>query len=350
MSRWSKCPGSVRLSEGIESRSSAYAEEGTEAHALAEKMLRGENAVAEQEMLDAVVVYVDAVRELARGGELLIEHRFDLSEVHDGLFGTADAVIWQPKEKTLVVMDYKHGAGIPVKVEGNPQLMYYALGALLTLKYPAVKVRIGVVQPRCEHPAGPVRWWEISAIDLIDFSADLKEYARATEQDTAPLVPGEHCRFCPAAALCPKLVATAQEVAKLDFRPNRPYDPEQLRLALDSRPALQAWMKALDEFAYAEAEQGRTPPGYKLVAKRATRKWRNEADVIEATQKVGLDVFEKSVKSPAAVEKMVGKKEFAALYGEMCAAESSGHALVPESDSRPAVRLDATSEFTLLPE
>ena len=39
MSRWKKCPGSVRLSAGIESKSSSYAEEGSAAHALAELCL-----------------------------------------------------------------------------------------------------------------------------------------------------------------------------------------------------------------------------------------------------------------------------------------------------------------------
>lgn len=70
MYRWSKCPGSVKLSEGIESRSSAFAEEGTKAHELGEKwLLEGETAIAGYpvDMVENVSVYVDAVMERVNG-------------------------------------------------------------------------------------------------------------------------------------------------------------------------------------------------------------------------------------------------------------------------------------------
>lgn len=61
--RWMACPGSVRLSEGIESKSSKFSIEGTQAHALAEQWLTaGECPVnADQEMAENVRVYVDWV-------------------------------------------------------------------------------------------------------------------------------------------------------------------------------------------------------------------------------------------------------------------------------------------------
>jgi hypothetical protein len=353
MYRWATCAGSVRQSAGIASRSSKYAEEGTAAHALAEHCLsHGYNArrgfEPPTEFTDAVQVYLDAVRaEVKVNDTLQIEQRFDLSEVHPGCFGTADAVVWQPKTQTLIVFDYKHGAGIPVNVEGNPQLQYYALGALLASGYPAKRVRMVVVQPRCDHPAGPVRSWEVDAIDLIDFRADLKQYAEATERPDAPLVPGDHCRFCPAAGLCPGLMDRAQSVAKLEFGPALSYDPAKLRLALDSRPTIQAWLKALDEFAYAEAEAGRTPPGYKLVAKRAIRKWRDEGAAIDALQLAGVNastMMETALKSPAQLEKVVDKK----LIADLVTSESSGHVLAPESDKRPPVKAAAKDEFTAI--
>ena len=353
MYRWSACPGSVRLCEGIESKSSSYAQEGTLAHDVAAKALQsGKYAAqlcADVEMAEAVQVYVSYVWEHCTTGysndRLWIEHRFDLSFVHPGLFGTADAVIWKADEQLLIVVDYKHGAGIHVKVEGNPQGLYYALGALLTMNLPAKRVRIVVVQPRCGAEGEKIRSWEIDAVDLLDFQADLIAYARATESPDAPLVPGEHCRFCPAAATCPALASRAQSVARLEFKQSLPYDPAQLKLALDSREAVKAWLKAVDEFAYAEAEAGRTPPGYKLVAKRANRKWRSEGEAIEYLQDVlGVKpevMFERSLKSPAQLEKVVEAKMFA----DHVVKESSGHTLVPEDDKRPAVKVSAAAEF-----
>lgn len=372
MSRWSKCPGSVReAAKAPPGKSSSYAEEGSDAHALAARCLRkvanpgsfigktitedGRTFLVDQEMADAVQVYVDAidaVTDITHATEMKVEKRFDLSAVHAGCFGTADAVVWDAANKTLHVFDYKHGAGIPVEVRGNPQLMYYGLGALLASGYPARKVVLTIVQPRCDHPDGPVRSDELDAIDLLDFKTDLKSYAVATEAPDAPLVPGDHCRFCPAAALCPALVRKNQEVARLEFGPTLSYDPAKLKLALDSRETLKAWLKALDEFAYAEAEAGRTPTGYKLVAKRANRKWRDEGELAvylqgAYTASVMREVYEPAtLKSPAQMEKVPGILN--GTLDKYAIAESSGHVLVPDSDKRPAVRALARDEFAAL--
>ncbi len=369
MYRWSACPGSVKLSEGIVSKSSVYADEGSDAHALGAHCLQSEHDAAfylgnecdiegrkftpDEDMAEAVQVYLDTVRGFVASDKkavLKVEQRFDLSEVYPGCFGTSDATIWLPKTQTLVVIDYKHGAGIPVPVIKhdvvNPQLQYYGLGALLASNYPAKRVRLVIVQPRCGD--GLPSEHEMDAVDLIDFRADLKRFAEATAQPNPPLVPGDHCRFCPAAAMCPALTQKAQDMARLEFAPALSYDPEKLKLALDSREPLKAWLKALDEFAYAEAEAGRPPLGYKLVAKRATRKWRDEGEVIDALQKFGVKpgmyYDAPSLKSPAQLEKAIDKKVLAPFI----TSESSGHVLAPESDKRPSVKLDAKSEFGVI--
>src|ERR1700750_2753441 len=96
--RWMTCPGSVRMSRGLENKSSRYAEEGTEAHALAEKILRGrlertpENVEAAAEatllatvdMLEAVDVYVEKVMSYTRAGHevvILLEQRVTLEKL-----------------------------------------------------------------------------------------------------------------------------------------------------------------------------------------------------------------------------------------------------------------------------
>lgn len=357
MYRWSECPGSVCLSRGVASKSSAYAEEGSDAHALAAMCLRGNNDAndfightltedgreftVDAEMAEAVNVYTEACNNLSVPGAVwVIEQKFDLSSVHPGCFGTGDCVIWDPKAKLLTVVDYKHGAGIPVNVKGNPQLRYYGLGALVSLGYPAKRVKLVIVQPRCDHADGPIRSETIDALDLLDFQADLRQYAEATEAKDAPLVPGHWCRFCPAAKSCPALKDKAQAVAKLEFSPVQSYDPKKLAEALDAREVVKAWLKNLDEFAYAEAEAGRPAPGYKLVAKVGRRKWRDEEEL--ATLHAEAEWFEKpELKSPAQLEKIIGKK----IVADHCVMESSGHVLVPESDKRQSVRLTPALEF-----
>lgn len=368
MYRWSVCPGSVKLSQGVEVPSSIYAEDGSDAHALAaycfQRKVEPKSTVGHtiayaerifdvsQEMAEAVATYVDECEADAEPGDVdLTEHSFDLSAIHPGCFGTCDRVTWRSIEKLLIVRDFKYGAGIPVSPVDNAQLKYYGLGALLTCGFPAERVRLQIVQPRCDHPEGIVRHWDISAIDLrMDFSIELKAFAQATEAPDAPLKPGDHCRFCPAAAMkCPAIKARAQEVAKLEFsaEPLAPkYDPEQLKFALDSIPIMQAWIKNVHEFAYAEAEAGRFT-SYKLVDKRATRKWRDEEDAcaeIRIALGTAPDVYEpRALLSPAKIEKLKGVKK--GQFDHLTVKESSGFTLVPLDDPRPAAKLSAQEDF-----
>lgn len=354
MHRWAACPGSVKLSEGIPNKSSKYAEEGTRAHDLAAKILEGKALVldsADAEMLSAVQIYVDEIKTAAKDAtKLLIEQRFDLSKIHPGLFGTADAVIFHEKKSLLQVFDYKHGAGVAVDVEENEQLMYYGLGALLSTGFKAKDVELVIVQPRCDHPEGRIRSWKFDSFLLLDFAADLKKFAEATEKPNAPLVPGTQCRFCPAAGVCPAIHTKAIALAKEDFGPlNKTYDAERLAQVLNWIPSLETWIKNVEEFAFNEAKNGRCPPGYKLVDKKATRKWRDETEASKIALSLNLkQAFETNLKSVAQLEKTIEKDKFKTFFEEHVVKESSGTTLVPESDKRPAVKIDAKSQFTAI--
>jgi len=358
MHRWANCPGSVRLSEGIPNRSSKYAEEGTLAHEVAAFYLehRGWPKDADREMIENVKVYTDTVLgdlESSEEGsvEMLVEHRFNLYDIYPGLFGTADGVVYYPSEKLLRVYDLKYGAGIAVEVEENEQLMYYALGALNSTGYPCDEVEIVIVQPRCPHEDGAVRRWRFTSAALIDFAADVVTFARRTEDPNAPIVPGDWCRFCPASGTCPAVHEKAMLVAKEEFRSGLTYDPAKLKATLDALPMLEAWIKSVREFAYGEAVHGRCPPGWKLVAKRPTRRWKNEGDASEVLKMDFAlsedDIFERSMRSPAQIEKLLGKdgKE---IMSEFISSESSGLTLAPESDKRPAAKADPKTEFELI--
>ena len=388
MSRWSKCPGSVRLSAGIESKSSSYAEEGSAAHALAELCLIrgvapraaylnwwvGRNAAGAhflvqdkpepnevvfvhqvtEEMAEAMGVYVSYVQGLHSfpWTTLALEQRVDLSALHPGLFGTADAVVYRADTRTLDVVDYKHGAGVPVEVQYpdgslNPQLLYYALGALMQLGKPVSDVRLTVVQPRCAHPQGPIRTATVRASWLmLNWAQDLVEAAQATERSDAPVHPGDHCRWCPAAATCPALVERAQALAKEDFAV--PDGADALAEAMGLIPGLEAWIKAVRERAYEEAAAGRPPAGWKLVPKRAIRKWRDEDEVAAALLKYGMDdkdLYSKALKTPAQIEKALGKAN-AGILEPYVVKESSGMTLAPETDDRqPITRRTAREDF-----
>ena len=357
--RWITCPGSVVLSEGMPEKSSAFAEEGTQAHALAEALLLGEAAKGDIDMTENVMVYVDYV--LSLEGELHVEQRV---HVNEQVYGTADAVVWQPESDMLHVVDLKYGAGVPVEVDGNLQLKIYALAALLEFKYPAHRVTATIVQPRCPHSDGPVRSVTYDVVDLLDFHADLLDavrrveravhYLKDSEWEEVFLAPSEKgCRWCLAAPKCPALKSKAQTLAKQVFAPGLPYDPKALSETLDFLPILEGWIKNTREFAYGEAERSNEVPDWKLVEKRATRKWRDTLAVAKTflamSENLGVayDNFftTPELVTPAVAEKLLPKEQ-RTLLDELCVKESSGHTLVHVSDKRPAVKLDAASAFS----
>ena len=381
--RWKACPGSVRLCKSLPNVASVYAAQGTCAHFVAAECLTkagvephhflgftkkfdGHEITVDQEMVDAVRDYISAIRrDTGPDDVLMVEVGFDLSALYPELWGTADCVIYKPAARKLIVRDFKYGAGIAVEVEDNEQLMYYALGALTGAGtrlngLPVEVVELVINQPRLDHEDGTERRWPFPVVDLIDFRAQLVEDAKRTAAPDAPLVTGDHCRFCPAKGACPKLRDEAMAKAKTEFSlvplaPIRaqdllPYDPGKLAEALVWAERVEAWARGVREFAYNEAMRGYAPPGFKLVAKRAQRKWRSEQETEQVLTVLGLkdeDIYEpRTVKSPTQIEKLTGKKKFAAEIAPYVVKESSGLTLVPQSDERPAISRDAASEFT----
>lgn len=325
--RWKACPGSVRLSEGIVQAPSSYALEGTQAHEILEQILRdhffglGKPDIPPTfppEGMEAIKKAADVIKKEAvrhgckpNAGQVLIEYKFDLSSVYPGLFGTADVVLYGETEKKLVVIDYKHGQGVAVEAEDNLQLQYYGLGALLNSGFPCKTVELVIIQPRCEHADGIVRRWSFPSSDLIEFSGQLAEDAKATESKDAPLKTGVHCRFCPAAASrCPEIHKRALEAAQTQFNKVDEYKEDKLKKALDILESVKAWTKNVEDFALAQAKLGNVPEGYKLVQKRATRKWiGDENEVIKKLENLAprKDFINKKVKTPAQVEKLLPK-------------------------------------------
>ena len=367
--RWMACPGSIRLSEGMPNSSSSYAPEGTAAHALAERALRKgldpdvwldteiEEVLVTEEMCGAVRVFVDFVRREAAGEkELMLEQRFDLSPLSPPapMFGTSDAVIWNPKSRLLHVIDYKHGQGVAVAAIENTQLRYYALGAVIALQKQPRRIRMTIVQPRAAHADGIIRSDEIGFKELVLFKQSLFAAAVRTQDPDAPLVTGDHCRFCPALAVCPAQKAKAVEIAQSEFDvlpidgPPLPAQltPEQLGKVLEVAPMIEDWIKAVRNHVSGIIDSGAQVEGWKLVPKRANRKWADEEYATGYLEEaLGGDAYTQKLISPAQAEKAL-KKIGSKLDDSLVVKESSGTNLVPDTDPRPALAPSATEEFT----
>jgi uncharacterized protein DUF2800 len=377
-SRWMACPGSVQLARTVPTPpSTSYAEEGTRAHTLAELTLaKGVSAdffvgmtlhggEVTDEMAEFVQVYLDHCGELyAIADDVWVERRFSLAALNPPgpMFGTADFVAYKRATRTLYVCDLKYGQGVVVEAKGNKQLRYYALGALLSLgpiEYPIDKIVMSIVQPRAAHVDGPIRSDEITYDDLVAFAIELMQAAHATLVPDAPLNPGSHCRFCPASGVCPAQRDHALSVAQAEFSVEEwaPPAPDTVPLAelvemLPKFRILEDWMAACRALVVGRLERGEDVPGMKLVAKRPSRKFTDEAAVIAALEALGWqgdDYYVQKIKSPAQIEKLLGKPDFRQFVEQFVIKESSGYKLAPASDPAPAYVVTRGEEFPLLP-
>jgi hypothetical protein len=389
--RWWACPGSIREAAKYENVSSVYAQEGTAAHSLGARCLTNESDAADyiglyandkevtciegtpnsfeidDEMAVAVQQYLDFCRSVIEpGDEWEVEQRFDLSAYHDGMCGTADFVCYKPESKKLIVADYKHGRGVPVEVEANPQLLYYAFGAASRYhNRPLDSVEIVVVQPRCGHPSGAVRRWTIDAVGLMEWLADLLDAARRTEAPDAPLVAGDHCKFCPAAPGCPALRQKVLDTATDDFTESgvpimkkvEGIDSAELARRLAEVDTVEDWCRRVREYAHHEAEAGRYPPGFKLVPTRPRRVWKDEDQVKQFLTLNDVEqedmLTEPKFRSPTQMEEVLrdkygyrGRGKTAkAFLKDLHEPRSSGTVLAPLADARAPVKSEAEEDF-----
>lgn len=352
MDRWSVCAASVRLSEGIPNTTSSYAEEGTRMHGICADVLNGKPWPAptniSEDAEEHCRVYTDYVQNLvkATGGKLFVEQHISAEKIDKDVFGTADAIVYDEKNSRLHIIDFKYGAGIAVESEGNKQMRCYALGALLTFSdFRVDEIEITIVQPRAPHTCGPIRSETLSALGLLRFAGELRELAERTRNPKALFATGDHCRFCPAAGICTALSAKATELALTKFESKAPYVPEKLAEVLDRLPLLEDWIKSVREFAFNELNAGKVVPHWKLVPKRAQRKWTDESVVKYNLEALGygiLDYTETKLKSPAQVEKLLGTRNKTILES-LVIQESSGLTLAPESDKREAANRQAVA-------
>lgn len=377
-SRWMACPGSVRMSKDMPNYETEYSKIGTGAHAVLELALRKgmdadmwegvtvEDVEITADITAAVQTAVDYCRGIMqRPGVIFgIEDHISLDSLNPPgpMHGTSDFWAYDPALAELEVVDYKNGSGVVVEVVDNWQLIYYALG--VALKHSKGRdihtVKITVIQPNANHADGIIRSWVVDYVELFGKAEELMQAARRTLDPQAALVAGKHCRFCPASAVCPAQRDQVQALAQIAFTAMpaaQPPAPESLPPAilgeiLQHLPTLEEWAKACRVYAQRKAEEGDPIPGTKIVAKRATRGWTNDSQVVSFLRDdKGLsdeEIFQQKLKSPAQIEKIpgIGKK---GLPTEFVRKESSGNKLVLDSDPRPAVAVAAADVFTALP-
>lgn len=360
--KWLNCPGSIRLEEKFDDSGSEYAAEGTTAHSLAELKLRlalktisrprYNKKTAELELNDEMQEYTDGYRDYVlerwnalrtaccADSRLLVEERIDLTDYVPEGFGTGDAVL--VGQGVLEIIDLKYGKGVKVEAEENPQLMLYALGALVAYDwlYGIETVRMHIYQPRIDN----VDMWECTADKLLGWGEYVERRAALALEDDAPCYAGKYCDegFCKARAVCRAYNEEKLKLAYLDFKKPAELSEEEIAEVLDQADALAKWAKAVSDYALDQAlNHGAKFPGFKLVEGRSNRSYTDEAAVIAAitdkTDYTEADLTVKKIKGVTEMEKLLGKKIFASVLEGLVVKPQGKPVLVHTEDKRPEI-------------
>lgn len=277
-----------------------------------------------------------AARAQVKDAQLLVETRLAFGQYIPDAFGTADAIIIA--DGTMEVIDFKYGKGVKVSAWHNPQMLIYGLGAYdkFNFDYNIQRVRMTIVQPRIDN----LSEYEVSTADLLAWAADelapkaLLAYSGRGEQK-----PGEWCQFCKVKSSCRALADLCAGAAGKD--PRLVSAKELAEDILPILPAVKTWLAGVEDYALQQAMHGVRLPGWKVVEGRSNRKIINTEGAAAALNGAGYpdeQIYKpQELRTITDLERLIGKKLFAALAGGFIEKPAGKPTLAPESDKRRAI-------------
>lgn len=385
--RWLHCTPAPRVEAEFPETTSEYAEEGRLAHSVCELAAKKKFTVMnnrtynsrlkklkadpkwDDEMLSTAATYVEHLTEHAMRFEhapyVALEVQVDITDYAPEAFGTCDCVMIGGDE--LIITDYKHGKGVPVSAQDNPQMLLYALGAL-KLYRPIYGDMIRRVSTYIDQPRlGSYDGASMTVEELLAWGESIKPKAAAAFMGTGEFAPGEWCRFCRAKAKCRaranqntaledfkdciplgRSIPMQTEYDATGFRPSNCLTDEEIGALLVRAEGLVAWYNDLKEYALVACLNGKTIPGWKAVEGRSTRAWTDQDAALEALMAGGVEeaiIYDRVPKTLAQLEKVIGKQRFGELVGGMITKSPGKPALAAESDKRPVYN-GAAADFS----
>ena len=367
--RWLKCTPSALLESYEPGESSVYAQEGTEAHALAELKLRYKYKYISQqqyetefnsfvnnseyynsEFEECVDMYVNEVSKIFENSiynKIVLEEKVYFEDIVPNGSGTSDCILIG--NDTIHIIDLKFGKGVKVLAEDNPQLRLYALGAVSNYirECNCKIVKMTIIQPRLDW----VQTVEMKIEELNDWAINyVKPRALLAQEGKGDLVPGEHCKFCKLRGKCKALSTFELDKVKEEFNDviieerTEPANMKPIEIAkvLTVAPTFIAWFESVKKYALDAAINGKIDiPGYKIVEGKSNRILTSHDEIIKKLKEAGFD--ESSYLKPAellgitALEKNIGKTLFNEICGDYIVKPAGKPTLVEITDVRPAL-------------
>lgn len=354
--KWLVCTPSARLEEKYPNRTSEYMAEGTLAHAIAEFKVRSyflepiakstytrkinkfrKEQYFNAEMLSTTDTYLEFIKGLAMETQhkpfIAVEMQVDYSEWVPEGFGTADCILISGD--TLHVIDYKHGKGVKVEAEENPQMKLYALGAYNKYKlfYAIKNVEMHIIQPRIDN----ISSYGLTLKDLLDWAENtVKPQAQKAWAGVGEFVQGEHCRFCKVKNCefrAKQNMKIVEEIKKIEGT----LTPSEIGEVLTKTDGIEQWIKELKVYALEQILEGENIPGWKAVEGKSNRKIVDVDKAFEILEANGFDqaiLYERKPLSLTALERVVGKKQLSDAIGDYIERPKGAPTLAKETDKR----------------
>ena len=362
--RWLHCPPSAMLCAQEDDQGSPYAQEGSDAHALCEHLLLTALGRPSRDPVEDLTWYNAEMQEAAEGYAafvmeqvaeartkcpdplVCVEQTVDFSKWVQHGFGTADALIIA--DDTLYITDFKYGVGCLVSAggedgTGNSQLKCYALGALDTfgILFDIRRIRLSIYQPRRQN----VDTFDMTVDALMQWAEEvLAPIAKLAYEGRGEFAAGSHCQFCKIKATCRKRAEYAMELAKYEFADAPTLDESEIADILSRIDTLVDWADGIKKHALKQALGGVRYPGFKLVAGKSNRRFRDEAAVAKIVTEAGYDPYDKKLVGIGEMTKRLGKQRFEELLSGLVIKPEGKPVLVPEQDGRPEY-INAQNEF-----
>ena len=354
--RTMQCPGWLKESEGIpKGPASEYAMEGTALHSCMETIVLEDMARDDIEaaflgkVIEGVEITQDHIDNRilpAFDAWVELKELYALTdwepEVHAmfdrelDIGGYSDLIAWNGYGDVFC-LDFKFGQGHMVDPTNLPQGKFYTMAARKDsvvadeLKH-MKKVFIVIIQPN-DRNSPTLKIWKTNVQAIDEFEQTVLAAVAEADGPNPSLNPGDHCRWCPAAPLCPAKTGQILKAMHMDHE-----DLAILGENMDLVSEVKAWIKNVEAAVFRQLEAGAEVPGWKLVQKRSTRHWIDEEETINKLRRKmhGIGNMQNvKLLSPNQMEEKAKELDVEIEIDDMVTSTSSGTTIAPIDDRRP---------------
>ena len=275
------------------------------------------------------------------GSSLYWEKKVDFSNAVINGYGTVDAAI---KYQThLDVVDFKYGFN-KVEAKNNTQMLLYAIGMLNTGfeyhdEYEVKTITLHIAQPRINN----FDTWSLTIEELEEWIKYFQIQSIRALTLTDEFNPSTiNCKYCKAKKHCPALTSFVNDRStELKQKMNngtlfvksqdkkKDLDNDFIKKVLDNSALIKQYLEFIEDAAREKLIYGEEIEGYKVVRTMSRRKLNKDAEE-DLYNDYGDKVYQKSLLSLGALEKILGKKNLDSYTHKTLA----GMTIVKDTDKR----------------